>query len=291
MLQIQRFDIKTGKPLQENLEGSQQPATKQVEHAYLEHWLSTNNIEAQFSVARFYESVNDSDRLRLESEGKVLVFSSGSEGYFTDPATARLMTLGSETVEPIYANDRNSPHNSVAYGSLISSDGITSTVIPSARILVIDDEGKTHGDGPLLDKNGQPVSQEQIAALYDKMGDGTMLVPTQTMQALQTLEERETIALKAAEKSGVSGDFTTLLQELSAADASVAVSDRQEEALARRSVVQFRAASPDLPGIAKGTVASSQWCDRLGVDAIISSNDIKGDDGRLSTPGIQEVSN
>ena len=76
-----------------------------------------------------------------------------------------------------------------------------------------------------------------------------------------------------------------------AADTAVAISDRQEEALARRSVVQFRAASPDLPGIAKGTVASSRWCDRLGVDAIISSNDIKGDDGRLSAPGLKEVSN
>jgi hypothetical protein len=61
--------------------------------------------------------------------------------------------------------------------------------------------------------------------------------------------------------------------------------------LASRSVVQFRAASPDLPGIAKGTVASSDWCVRLGVDAIISSNDIKGDDGRLSAPGIKTVSN
>ena len=90
MLQIARFDIKTGKSIQESLEGHQQPAMKLVEHAYLEHWLKTNNLDAQFSVARFYESINDSDRIRLEAEGKVLVFSSGSEGYFTDPTTAQV---------------------------------------------------------------------------------------------------------------------------------------------------------------------------------------------------------
>ena len=123
------------------------------------------------------------------------------------------------------------------------------------------------------------------------MGDGTMLVSASTMQALQTSEERDKIALKAAEKSGVSGDFSTFFQEMSAADTAIAKAERQEEALVRRSVVQFRAASPDLPGIAKGTMASSYWCERLGVDAIISSNDIKGDDGRLSAPGIKEVSN
>ena len=290
MLQINRFDIKTGKSIQESLEGGQQPAVKQAEHAYLEHWLSTNGIEAQFSVAKFYESVNDTDRQRLESEGKHLVFTSGSDGYFTDRATAQLMTFGSEAVEPIYAGDRDSPHNMVAYGGLISSDGVASTTIQSARILVIDDERRTHDDTSLRDKNGRPVTAREIAALYDKMGDGTMLVSDRTMRSLQTPEEREAIALKAAEKSGVSGDFSKLFQEMPAADTAVAAGDRQEEALARRSVVQFRAASPDLPGIAKGTMASSYWCDRLGVDAIISSNDIKGDDGRLAAPGMKEVS-
>ena len=291
MLQISRFDIKTGKPIQESLEGSQQPAIKQVEHAYLEHWLKTNGIDAQFSIARFYETVIDSDRLRLESEGKVLAFSSGSEGYFTDPVTARLIVQGNEVATPIYACDRNSPHNSVAYGGLISSDGVAATTIQSARILVIDDERRTHGDTSLRDNNGQPVTARELAVLYDKMGDGTMLVSDRTMRSLQTSEEREKIALKAAEKSGVSGDFSALFQEMPAADTAVAISGRQEEALARRSVVQFRAASPDLPGIAKGTMASSYWCDRLGVDAIISRNDIKGDDGKLSAPGIKQVSN
>ena len=137
MLQIERFDVKTGKPIQESLEGSRQPAIKQVEHAYLEHWLATNQIDAQLFVAKFYESVNDADRRRLAREGRHLVFSSGSDGHFTDAATAQLMTLGSETVEPIYAGNRNSPHNMVAYGGLISSDGVASTTLQSARILVI----------------------------------------------------------------------------------------------------------------------------------------------------------
>ena len=291
MLQIERFDIKTGKPIQESLEGGQQPAIKQVEHAYLEHWLATNSIDAQFSVARFYESVNDADRRRLESEDKHLVFASGSDGYFTNRATAQLMTLGSETVEPIYAGDRNSPHNMVAYGGLIASDGMASITLQSARLLVIDDERRTHGLTPLVGTNGRPIPKEQITPLYDRMGDGTMLVSERTMRALQTSEERDKIALKAAEKSGVSGDFSTIFQEMPAANTAVAVSDHQKEALARRSVVQFRAASPDLPGIAKGTAASSRWCERLGVDAIISSNDIKGDDGRLAAPGIKQVSN
>ncbi|MEL6601713.1 MAG: hypothetical protein AAFP20_00625 [Cyanobacteria bacterium J06614_10] len=290
MLQIQRFDVKTGKPIQESLEGRQQPAIKQVEHAYLEQWLKTNELDAQFSVAKFYEGVNDSDRLRLEAEGKVLTFSSGSDGYFTDPTTAQLIMQGNETVAPIYTDDRNSPHNSVAYGGLIASDGVASTTIPSARILVIDDEHRTHGSAQLQDRNGRSISAQQLESLYDKMGDGTMLVSEGMMQALQTTEERDEIASRAAEKSGVSGDISALAQELSQADEAIAIAERQEKALARRSVVQFRAASPDLPGIAKGTMASSRWCDRLGVDAIISSNDIKGDDGRLSTLGVKELS-
>lgn len=295
MLQITRFDIKTGKLIKENLAGSRQPAVKLVEHAYLEHWLATNNINAQFSVAKFYESVNDSDRLRLEPEDKVLAFSSGSEGYFTDPMTAQLMVQGSEVVTPIYANDHNSPHNSVAYGGLIASDGLASTTIQAARILVIDDERRAHGNAELLGRNGQPIPKLELEMLYDKMGDGTMLVSTRTMQLLQTTEETEKIAIRSAEKAGLSDDIGLLAREISqleqAADKTTATIQQQGLKLARRSVYQFRAASPDLPGIAKGTMASSYWCDRLGVDAIISSNDIKGDDGRLAEPGIKEISN
>jgi hypothetical protein len=41
----------------------------------------------------------------------------------------------------------------------------------------------------------------------------------------------------------------------------------------------------------KGTMSTSAWCNRLGVDAIVSKSDIKGDDGILSEPGLKEVSN
>ena len=289
MLQINRFDIKTGKPIQERIDGQDQPAIKQVEHSYLEHWLETNKIAAQFSVAKFYESVNDVDRQRLEAEDRVLVFSSGSDGYFTDAATAQLMTEGSDTVSSIYAANERSAHNVVAYGSLISSDGVASTAMKQATILVIDDEARSHGREPLFIGN-KPLSEQQLSALYDKMGDGTMLVTDEVMHSLQTTEERQQITLKTSEKTGVDGDITTLAQDILKADAALAAAEQQEYALARRSVVQFRAASAKLPGIAKGTAASSKWCQRLGVDAIISTNDIKGDDGRFSQPGIQTVS-
>ncbi len=293
MLQVEQFDVKTGKPVQVAIEGRWQPAVKQIEHSYLEHWCQTNNIDTQgrFSVAQFYESVHDSDRRQLESEGKYLVFSSDSEGYFTDYETAQLMTLGNETIAPIYAGDVNAAHNSVAYGGLISSDGKASTTLSSARILVIDDENRAHGDTQLVDTNGQTVSIYQLAHLYDKMGDGTMLVAERTMQSLQTSEEKEQIALRNAERSAISGDISTLAQDVAQIDAAADAAAQQEIALARCSVYQFRAASPELPGIAKGTMSSSQWCERLGVDAIISRNDIKGDDNRLSKLGIQEVSN
>ena len=201
------------------------------------------------------------------------------------------MTLGSQTVEPIYAGDRNAAHSAVAYGSLIASDGVASASLSSARILVIDDEHRTSGRASLIDRDGQTIPDYQLNLLYDKMGDGTMLVSEQTMRSLQTDEEREQIALKAAERLNVDGDISTLAADRVQADSAATAAERQEIALARRSVYQFRAATPDLPGIAKGTMSSSQWCERLGVDAIISLNDIKGDDKRLSRPGLQDVSN
>ena len=263
MLQINRIDVKTGLALQETIEGIQQTKTKQVEHSYLEHWLSAHGLDAQLHIGRFYDDVNEADRQRLEAEGKVLIFTSGKDGYFTDPDTAKLMNQGDadRDISPIYAGDRNSPHNFVAYGSLIASDGMASAALQQARILVIDDEGRSHGDVPLLDKSGQPLPQEELQQLYNKMGDGTMLVPQAVMRALITPQEQE-----------------------SARD------EHQLDFLASRIASQFRAATTELPGIIKGTMASSGWCDRLGVDAIISSNDIKGDDGRLSSPGIKELS-
>ncbi|PZO18177.1 MAG: hypothetical protein DCF25_10125 [Leptolyngbya foveolarum] len=297
MIQADQFDIKTGKPIQVAIEGQWQPAIKQVEHSYLEHWCQVNNVDTgrRFSVAQFYESVHDSDRQQLESENKHLVFSSGSEGYFTDFETAQLMTLGSETVTPIYAEDRDSPHNSVAYGGLIASDGVASTVLPSALVLVIDNENRTHGADSLYDWEGQPVSTEDLQDLYDKMGDGTMLVRASTIDSLITPEERNQITVSAFERAGISTEFSSLGEDLDRVDkVGAATTAKIEQSLRHQSdtgVYQFRAASPDLPGIAKGTVTYSSWVERLEVDAIISADNIKGDDGRLSAPGIKAVSN
>jgi ribonuclease HI len=290
--QIGQIDVKSGQDLYEPVGGTQQRQFKAVAHSYLEHWLNTHGIEAEFFTGKFYDGVNDADRLRLEDEGKVLAFTNGKSGYFTDPETARLMTEGDieRGISPLYAADKNSPHNFVAYGSLVASDGIAATAIPKARILIIDDEKRSHGEGQLLDKQGQPIPQTEIEHLYDKMGDGTMLVPHQTMKALITDAERDIITAKAFEKAGVAPDITAIGQDLAQVDAANAAAENQINALARRTVSQFRAATPDLPGLIKGTMASSRWCDRLGVDAIISTNDIKGDDVRLSTPGIHEVS-
>ena len=297
MIQAEQFDVKTGKPIQVVIDGSWQTAIKQIEHSYLEHWCLTNNIETagRFSVAQFYESVHAADRRQLESEGKYLVFSSGSEGYFTDSETAQLMTLGSQTVEPIYAGDRNAAHNAVAYGGLIASDGVASTAFSSARVLVIDNVKRTHGSEPLVGWDGQLVSEEELQPLYDKMGDGTMLIRSSTMDSLTTSDEREQITIRAFAKAGISADITNLGADLDqvdkVADMAIASVDRRLRHQADTGVYQFRAASPDFSGIAKGTVTYSSWAERLNVDAIISIDDIKGDDGRFSEPGIKEASN
>ncbi len=291
MLQVSRFDLKTGLALHETIEGIDQPKVKQIEHSYLEHWLQKSNLSAQFQMGKFYDGVNDLDRLRLEDEGKVLVFTNGKDGYFTDPETAQLMTAGdlSRGISPIYADDRNSPHNFVAYGSLVASDGISSTSLSDVRILVIDDERRTHGDTPLIDMRGTTIVGKQLEKLYPKMGDGTMLVPPTVMRDLMTPEECDEITARVFEKAGISNDITTLAQDTSRAEDATQLAERLIDRKANQTVTQFRAATPALPGMIKGTMASSRWCERLGVDAIISKNDIKGDDGRLSSPGIKTI--
>ena len=115
------------------------------------------------------------------------------------------------------------------------------------------------------------------------------------MDSLTTSDEREQITVRAFAKAGISADTTNLGADLDrvdqVADKAIAVVDRRLRHQADTGVYQFRAASPDLPGIAKGTVTYSSWAERLNVDAIISIDDIKGDDGRFSEPGIKEASN
>ena len=265
--QIGQIDVKTGSDLYESVGGNQQPQFKEVEHSYLEHWVNTHQINAQFFTGKFYDQVNDADRQRLEADGKVLVFTNGKNGYFTDPDTAKLMTEGDAErgISPLYANDINSPHNTVAYGSLLASDGMASTTVERARMLVIDDEQRSHGDEPLLDKQGQPIPPAQLEKLYDKMGDDTMLVTPKTMRDLVTSEERENLTIKAFQKQAVSSDLTAIADELSQMDTAMATVERQVDALASRTVTQFRAATPDLPGMIKGTMASA-----VGVSAWVS---------------------
>ncbi|MEL6321414.1 MAG: hypothetical protein AAFQ57_12325, partial [Cyanobacteria bacterium J06626_14] len=291
LMQLQRIDILTREDLTYS-DGS--PQLKSSENNYLETWLDTHGIEADVWVAKFYADADADTSLpqqRLEAEGKVLVFTNGADGYFTDPDTTALMTEGdaSRHIQPLFAHDATSPHNRVAYGSLIASDGIRSTTVPQSRILVIDDETRDFGAEFLLDRNGNPISPDDTAALLDKMGDGTMLISTGLMQNLITEDEIERISAAEFDKAGISDDITQL-DDIDAVDAAQQTIDKRVQRLVHSTVTQFRAATPDLPGMAKGTMTTSRWADRLGVDAIISTNDIKGDDGRLSSPGFKAVS-
>ncbi|AFY92557.1 hypothetical protein [Chamaesiphon minutus] len=190
MLQFQEFDLKTGKNLTNFApEDKRTPRVKSVENCYLEKWLQTHRIESQsLYVANFYKGVNDSDRIRLEAQGKYLICTSGKSGYFTDKSTAELIAKGdkSRDIQPIYADGKRSAHNAVAYGSLVVSDGkaAAQTKSGNTRILIIDDEQRSSGSTPLLDLNGRKIPAKELAHLYDKMGDGTMLASTKLLRGL-----------------------------------------------------------------------------------------------------------
>ncbi len=324
MLQFKEFDLKTGKLITDyNPDGERIPRVKEVDNSYLERWLKTHKIEPLgLYVASFYDGVNDSDRQRREAEGKVLIVTSGKSGYFTDPATANLIAKGNlkRSIQPIYADSQRSAHNSVAYGSLVVSDGKNSAQTKQgSRILIIDDEHRSSGEIAIQDRDGRIVPAQELDKLYDKMGDGTMLVPTKLMRDL--LLDKEVLlaieyGLKGADVSSdeigrlgawiddafgddidpalpgkllaeyrANGKIINYLVPTETAKSIEQWIDR----VSRSAVVQFRAATPDLPGIAKGTAATSSWCERLGVDAIVSTNDIKGDDGRFKAPGILKL--
>ncbi len=326
MLQFQEFDLKTGKDLTDfNPVGNRTPKVKPIENCYLEKWFQTHRIEPQgLYVANFYNEVNDADRCRLEARGKYLICTSGKSGYFTDRETADLIAKGdkSRNIRPIYADGKRSAHNAVAYGSLVVSDGKAATTTKSgtSRILIIDDEPRSSGADPLTDGDGHKIPTKQLEDLYDKMGDGTMLTSTKLLRGLlldkeillaidRGLQQSEDsldedlgdlgnwvdeafgdsldpeLAGKLLEEFKHTGRISNYYVDLQTAQTI----ERKIDRIARSAVIQFRAATPDLPGIAKGTVATSSWCERLGVDAIVSTNDIKGDDGRLKQTGIVEL--
>ncbi len=162
---ITQFDVKTGKVLQQpNPETLQlEPKLKQVEYSYLEAWLERHGLEnAPFFVGEFYPGVDEDDRLRLEEEGNILVFASGKKGYFTDPDPAKLMIQGDRDIQPIYAGDENAAHNTIAYGSLIASDGIASTLRGTCKILVVEDEIALNAEFLSLDDRRHHNSNHSI---------------------------------------------------------------------------------------------------------------------------------
>lgn len=262
MLNVNEFDIKTGRTLTayDPILQSRRPRCREIEHSYLEHWLNHHGLsECQLWLARLYSGVHAADQQRLEQEGKVLVFANGEIGYFTDAEMARLMTQGdvSRGIFPLYGNNRDLAHNLIAYGSLLVSGGLNSTILQSEagpiKLLVIDEENQNCGSLPLVSRNSQSIEPERFERLLARLGDGTMLVNHSTVRAF---------ASPAQQSSG---------QRL-------------------QSVSQFRAATPDAPGMFKGTLSGSDWVDELGVDAICSLSVIKGDGGQLSTPGLHLLS-
>ncbi|MGG6295015.1 ribonuclease H family protein [Leptolyngbya sp. AN02str] len=292
-MQVPEFDVKTGLPVlvYDPRTGQEEPSIKEVQHSYLEHWLKHHGLLEQSVISYAqHTKLADVEIERLEQEGRVLVFTNGKDGYFADPTTATLIREGSveQGITSIYGFSQNSPHNYVAYGSLVGSDGYSSTSLGTTRILVIDDEARSLGDQPILDTNSRQVD---VTKLLNKMGDGTMLVSQPIMQQVILPKEQEEITEKIFQKFSIDAtEIADLAQEYGSLDDAQQEIERGTKALSKKLVTQFRAATPDYSGIAKGTMAYSRWCERLGVDAIISKNDIKGDDGRFSTPGIHEVS-
>jgi len=324
------IDLKSGQNLKDFIDGEWHPRIREVNHDALDHWLKANNVEFKAWQGVYYRGVDNYDRIRLEGEGKVFVFANGGKPYFFDPETARLLVYGDKKqgIEPFYAADENSAHNTIAYGSLFLSDGRSSAVIgksfdkqtvqiadQTAKILVVDDDKRTYGSEVLRYRNGKPVPSEEIERLYDRLGDGTMLVTTPALRGLLTEDEiaqviKKVLLQKDSRFSSIDSAF--LRKESEQIDASALtelvphfhtrqspppqwVSEEIAEKIhqqldhkVERLVTQFRVKTP-LPGEAKGTMATSRWCQDLGVDCIIGTNCIKGADSRFETPGIKEV--
>jgi hypothetical protein len=315
MLRIPEFDIKTGKSLQklDPATGESVARTKDIECSYLEEWLqqcflSGEMGQSQLSVAKYYDGIQVSDIETLVTKGRELVFTSGSLGYFTSPEIADLLRQ-----QPIFESGEASVHNAVAYGSLIVSDGYTQTKTKggTTRILIVDNRSRSIGDVPLAEydptrETPKQLSRQEVDRLLDIMGDGTMLIGTPTMRDLLLKSEIATsiskvfrqkeIELDPAQSQSLLNDYLEqgYIDQSRLANYGIKSDDidRAVDSLANRTVVQFRSAISGVSGLMKGTCQTSSWCARLGVDAIVSLDNIKGHrkgDGALYTPGIQEV--
>jgi hypothetical protein len=140
------------------------------------------------------------------------------------------------------------PSDAISYGSLPVSDAQASTVKAGNAQLLIVDDEATQRLNPKL--------EEQI------------------LQQADSSVNREVLANIAAKL----GDCYMLVSPTLAS----AVEAQPNTPF------QFRAGAPGLPGMFKGTCRSSQWCQALGVDAIVPLSSTKGH-GKTIQPGLYEV--
>jgi hypothetical protein len=153
------------------------------------------------------------------------------------------------------------PSDAIAYGSLLLSNANASAVQPQARILVLDDAATVQSAIAQLPQIqnalGNSISESDFIQLHQKLGDCYSLVSSNLAHAI--------------------------------ADSLKQPKDPE------RSPFQFRAGSPDIPGVIKGTCRVSTWCDRLQVDAILSLSSFKATQQlsgeKPNLVGIQTVSN
>jgi hypothetical protein len=329
MLKFAEFDIKTNRPIlaYDPITDGQIQSYKEVDIAYLQHWLKTRGLEcAPLYTADFYQGINPSDNERLLKQGKHVIFTGGTSGkyvsaYFTDAATAQAITIGNEREPPLYELGDKSAHYAVAYGSLPISDCYKDAIVKGGKgrkILIVDDEAQSLGSEPIIDRDGKPV--KDVRDLISLMGDGTMLLPTGLMRELLLEKEVHTIIRLAVERTdrdpneelGVIGEWLDEVTGDRVEDELVALLAAEYRTNSRigtshvhlntaktinklldeaadESVIQFRAAITDTEGMFKGMMKTSKWCERLGVAAIVSKNCIKGNGVDLDTVGILEL--
>ena len=329
MLKFAEFDIKTGRPIlqYDPITDGRIQSYKEVDIAYLQHWLKARGLErAPLYTADFYQGINPSDNERLLKQGKHVIFTGGTSGkyvsaYFTDAATAIAILIGNDREPPLYELGDKSAHYAVAYGSLPISDCYKDAIVKGGKgrkILIVDDEAQSVGSEPIFDRDGKPVTD--LSDLLSLMGDGTMLLPTGLMRELLLEKEVQTIIRRAVERTdrdlnaelGVVGEWLDEVTGDRVEDELVALIAAEYRANGRigtshvhlnaaktinklldraadESVIQFRAAITDTPGMFKGMMKTSKWCERLGVAAIVSKNCIKGNGVDLDTVGILEL--
>jgi hypothetical protein len=329
MLKFAEFDIKTNRPIlkYDPTTQGQTPSYKEVDIAYLQHWLRARGLErAPLYTADFYQGINPSDNQRLLKQGKHVIFTGGTSGkyvsaYFTDAATAQAILIGNEREPPLYELSDKSAHYAIAYGSLPISDCYKDVVVKGGKgrkILIVDDEAQSVGSETIFDRDGNLV--RDLSDLLSKMGDGTMLLPTGLMRELLLEKEVQAIIRRGIERTdrdlneelGVVGEWLDEVTGDKVEDELVALIAAEYRANGRigtshvhlntaktinklldraadESVIQFRGAITDTPGMFKGMMKTSKWCERLGVAAIVSKNCIKGNGVDLDTVGMLEL--